>query len=120
MAFLRSRLDQAGVSTTQSIRDPDLKPHGSSARVAGLVLVRQRPSSASGVVFVTIEDETGTANLMIRPTVAGKFKKALAGAVIMVAGKVERVGEVVHVQAGQIWDISNQMRQLSGQSRDYR
>ena len=120
MAFLRPSLEKRRVATTQEVRDPARKPHGALARVAGVVLVRQRPSSASGVVFVTLEDETGSANLVIRPALATQFKKALAGSVLLASGKVERVGEVIHVLVSGLWDISAELGQLARQSRDYR
>jgi error-prone DNA polymerase len=64
MAFLRDRLNELRAVPTSDIRDARRQPHGSFARVAGVVLVRQRPSSAAGVLFITIEDETGSANIM--------------------------------------------------------
>jgi DNA polymerase III alpha subunit len=119
MAFLRPVLTSRGVITTECVRNPASR-HGGVARVAGIVLVRQRPSSASGVLFLTIEDETGAANIILRPAVVQRFKKALAGGVLLCAGKIERVGEVVHVMATDIQDISGQLRDLPTQSRNYR
>ena len=63
-----------------------------------MVLIRQRPATASGILFMTIEDETGVANLVIRPAVYEKYRRAIRHSVAVVAwGKVERVGQVVHV-----------------------
>lgn len=82
------------------LADEQLCPDKSSAVVAGLVLVRQRPGTASGVVFMTIEDETGIANLVIWPKTYEKYRAIVrhAGAIIC-SGKVQRQGEVVHLIA---------------------
>ena len=120
MAFLRPRLEQLKAVTTRQIRDPSGQRHGSFARVAGVVLVRQRPSSAKGVLFMTIEDETGTANVMIRPAVVPRLKKAMAGSILLCSGRVERSGAVVHVVVTQVQDISDEMRALSVGSRNFR
>jgi error-prone DNA polymerase len=120
MVFLRPILQERNVCTTEQIRDPRFKPYGSWATVAGLVLVRQRPSSAAGVIFVTIEDETGCANIMIRPSVLPRCKKALGGTILLFSGKVERVGQVMHVLAQAVEDISSQLQALSVQGRNYR
>jgi error-prone DNA polymerase len=120
MAFLRPILRERNVCTAEQVRDVRQKPHGSWAAVAGLVLVRQRPSSAAGVIFVTIEDETGSANIMIRPSVLPRLKKSLGGAILLFWGKVERAGQVVHVLAEAVEDISSQLEALSVQGRNYR
>lgn len=120
MAFLRPRLAQRRIVTTEQVRAPASAPHGSFARVAGVVLVRQRPSSAAGVIFLTIEDETGTANVMVRPQQAPRFKRALAGTVILCAGQVERTGTVVYVVATDIQDISQELRDLAAHARNFR
>ena len=71
---------------------------GLFVKVAGLVLVRQRPGTAGGVCFMTIEDETGFANLVIFQQLFEEFRKPiLQSRLIMVEGKLQREGEVVHV-----------------------
>ena len=81
------------------LRDPDRAPHGRRVRVAGVVLSRQRPSTAKGIVFMTIEDETGIANLIIRPEIYRRYRRvARHGVAIVARGRVERAGEVVHVR----------------------
>lgn len=73
---------------------------------AGLVLVRQRPGSAKGVLFVTIEDETGAANLILWPTVFEKFRRVvLTAGMIAVKGPVQREGEVVHLIVQRVTDL---------------
>jgi error-prone DNA polymerase len=88
--------------------------------VAGLVLVRQRPGTAKGIVFATMEDETGTANLIIRPNIYEKYRPAARGAVALLAeGRVECQGEVVHLQVSRVTDLSKSLAQLRSVSRDF-
>jgi len=91
-------------------------PHGRPVAVAGLVLVRQRPGSANGVVFVTLEDETGVANLVVLPPQFERFRKVLLGARLMLCrGRVERVDQVVHVRADHLADVSGRLRDLTAE-----
>ena len=86
--------------------------------VAGLVLVRQRPGTASGVVFVTLEDETGVANLIVWPGVFERFRRvALAAQLLLVEGRLQRQGEVVHVIAEGLTDRTDLLRRL-GEEED--
>jgi error-prone DNA polymerase len=88
--------------------------------VGGLVLVRQRPSTAKGIVFCSLEDETGTANLIIPPTVYEKYRRVAYGAVALVArGKVERQGEVVHLRVTHLESMSKSLADLGSVSRDF-
>jgi DNA-directed RNA polymerase len=85
---------------------PDVAP-GRRVTVAGLVLVRQRPGTARGVVFVTLEDETGTVNVVIWRKVFDRFRRAvIAGRMLRVTGRVERQSGVTHLVAEEIEDIS--------------
>jgi error-prone DNA polymerase len=73
---------------------------------AGLMLVRQKPGSAKGIMFITIEDETGVANLDIRPSLYERQRRIiLAAGMIGVQGRVQRGGEVVHLVANQLTDL---------------
>jgi error-prone DNA polymerase len=77
---------------------------------AGLVLVRQRPGSDKGVLFITIEDETGIANLVIWPSLFKKQRRIILSAGMMaVHGRIQREGEVAHVVAQQLTDLSSQL-----------
>src|SRR5260221_14363591 len=77
---------------------------------AGLVLVRQRPGSAKGVMFITLEDETGIANLVVWPQVFEKFRRTVMAASMMaVRGRIQREGEVVHLVAHQLADLSSEL-----------
>jgi error-prone DNA polymerase len=74
---------------------------------AGLVLVRQKPGSAKGVMFITIEDETGVANLVIWPSLYERQRRIiLAAGMIAVQGRIQREGEVVHLVANHLTDLS--------------
>lgn len=85
--------------------------------MAGLILVRQRPGSAKGVMFITLEDEAGVANLVIWKTVFEKFRRAILSASMLgVRGRVQREGEVVHIVANHLTDMSADLASLG--SRD--
>ena len=87
---------------------------GDTVKVAGLVLVRQRPGTASGIVFITIEDETGCANLVTFATVFDKYRKTiLQSRLLIVEGKLQVEGEVIHVIARHCTDGSKLLRQLT-------
>ena len=87
---------------------------GDAVTVAGLVLVRQRPGTASGIVFITIEDETGCANLVTFSTIFEKYRKTiLQSRLLIVSGKLQVEGEVIHVIAQHCTDGSKLLRQLT-------
>ena len=95
-------------------------PDGRPVRVAGIVLVRQRPGTAKGITFVTLEDETGTANLIIRPDVWQRYRAAALGATVLLAhGPLQRQGEIIHVLVDALEDLSPRLRALGPQSRDF-
>ena len=78
------------------------------AAAAGLVLVRQRPGSAKGVIFMTLEDETGTVNIVVWPNILEKYRPAVLGArLAMVRGRVQRAGEIVHLVAAHLEDLTH-------------
>jgi error-prone DNA polymerase len=90
-------------------------------RVAGLVLVRQRPSTAKGTVFITLEDETGVVNLVVWPRVWERCRKLVHQAVaLLVEGRVERAGQVIHVVADKLEDLTDSLRRVFVRSRDFR
>jgi error-prone DNA polymerase len=103
MSFHRARLGRTRVRPASDLKDPARCPNGTPVTVAGIVLVRQRPGTASGIVFMTIEDETGVANLIIRPGVYLRYRPAARHSVCVIArGVIERQGEVVHVMVSRI------------------
>ncbi|WP_212524453.1 OB-fold nucleic acid binding domain-containing protein [Actibacterium sp. MT2.3-13A] len=91
----------------------DEPPAGARVTVAGLVLVRQRPGTAKGVIFVTLEDETGVANVVVWAKVYERYRRAvIAGRLLRVTGRLQREGGVVHVVAEVIEDISQMLDDL--------
>ncbi|MBC7773201.1 MAG: error-prone DNA polymerase [Pyrinomonadaceae bacterium] len=118
--FIRSRLRAMGVIPNEALSDEKLTPHGKQVSVAGLVLVRQRPGTASGIVFMTIEDETAAANLILWSKVFEKFRRAARHSrLIICSGKIERAGQVVHVLAQSIRGIDAMTGDLAVTSRDF-
>ena len=110
IAFLRDELRASGVLTCG---DADRLKDGRHCKVAGLVLVRQRPGSAKGVMFITIEDETGVANLVIWPKLFELQRRLILSAgMIEVDGRVQREGGTVHVIAYQLTDLSAELRSV--------
>ncbi|HZT51809.1 MAG TPA: error-prone DNA polymerase [Stellaceae bacterium] len=110
MALLRARLDRAVVPAA---RLAALPPDG-RVRVAGLVLVRQRPGSAAGVIFMTLEDESGVANLVVWPPVFERFRRTVMTArLVECRGRLQREGEVIHVIAERLDDRSALLRDLA-------
>jgi len=89
-------------------------PAGVRVAVAGLVILRQRPGTARGVVFLTLEDETGVVNVIVWRTLFERFRRAvIAGRLLRVTGRVERQAGVMHVVAERIEDISEMLDRLA-------
>ncbi len=111
LALLRAELTAEGIVPA---RDLAVLPPNGRATVAGLVLVRQRPGTASGVIFMTLEDETGVANLVVWPQIFERFRRPALRAVLMVArGRLQREGEVIHLVADRLADRSDRLRALA-------
>jgi error-prone DNA polymerase len=117
VALLRPRLERMRMATAAQLKQ---MPHGRLTRATGLVIGRQRPDTASGVIFVTLEDETGMINVVVWNGVAEKQRRALLGSRLMaVHGVLEREGEVVHLIAGKLVDHSHLLGRLVARSRDF-
>jgi error-prone DNA polymerase len=117
LTLLRPRLTAAGISTAQEVAA--LKA-GARARSAGLVITRQRPSSAAGVTFVTLEDETGYLNIVVWERLAQRDRRALLGATLLeVNGIVQKESGVLHVIAERLVDHSELLGKLVTRSRDF-
>ncbi len=115
VSFLRQRLDQFGITQTGKLANGK---NGDLIKVSGLVLVRQRPGTAKGVCFMTIEDETGVANLVIFQNLFDLYRKAvLQSKLIMVEGKLQIEGAVVHVIVQSVHDFSKLLRQLTASQK---
>jgi error-prone DNA polymerase len=117
VALLRPRLSRLRMVTAAQLRE---LPHGKLTSAAGLVIGRQRPDTASGVIFVTLEDETGMVNVVVWRDVAERQRRPLLGSQLLaVHGTVERQGEVIHLVAGKLVDHSALLGRLIARSRDF-
>ncbi len=111
VSFVRSKLEALQVTPAADLA---LLENGAPVKVAGLVLVRQRPGTASGICFITIEDETGSANLVVFQKLFDKYRKEiLQSKLLMVEGKVQKEGEVIHVIVRRCHNVSGLLRKLT-------
>ena len=117
LAFLRRELAREGLVTAAELAH---LPVDRRLMIAGVVLIRQRPGSANGVVFITIEDETGIANLIVWPAILERFRRAALGATLLrCTGKLQREETVIHVVANRLDDLTprlNTLRDRTGES----
>ena len=117
LALLREQLRRQRMVTAVELRQ---LPHGRLTRVTGLVTGRQRPGTASGVTFLTLEDETGMINVIVWRDLAEKQRRELIGASLLtVYGTLEREAEVIHVIAARLRDQSKLLGGLAAKSRDF-
>jgi error-prone DNA polymerase len=117
LALLRERLTQRRIRTAEEV---SAARHGQFIRTAGIVTCRQRPATASGVIFVTLEDETGYVNLIVWNDLAGRQRRELlASRLLAVQGEVQREGRVVHVLARRLEDLSPMLGRLATTSHDF-
>jgi error-prone DNA polymerase len=118
--FARAELGKFKVVTAAALTDQRKFPHGKWVGVAGLVLVRQRPGTASGVVFITLEDETGVANLVVWSDVYERNRPVARHAVLLHAeGFVQRSEQVVHIVTHRMYDRTPLLHGLTMPSRDF-
>ena len=120
ISFLRDDLDRRGVARAGELTDEARFPNGRRASAAGLVLVRQRPGTAGGIIFLTIEDETGVANLIVWPKVFERFRSVARHATtVLVHGRIERAQGVVHLVARHFESLDSKLDHLLSRSRDF-
>jgi error-prone DNA polymerase len=117
ISFLRPLLRKWGVVPAQCLialkNDVPLK-------VGGIVLLRQRPGTANGVTFMTLEDETGTVNLIVHRRIWERYRRAARGAIALIAhGRLQTDGQVIHVLVTKLQDLSDRLRHLDQRSRDF-
>ncbi len=118
MALLR---DQSPFNRCKRHSDLDTIGNNRFIRIAGLVTGQQRPGTASGVVFLTLEDETGNSNVVVWPRIQERFRQALMSSqLLLVKGTLECRDNVTHIIAGALFDHSEQLRELHIKSRDFR
>tara|TARA_R110000868_G_scaffold171997_1_gene407766 strand:+ start:2481 stop:5708 length:3228 start_codon:yes stop_codon:yes gene_type:complete len=112
MSFLRPRLAARGLITHRTINEEI--PNHARVHLAGLVLVRQRPGTASGVIFATLEDETGVANIIIWPKVYERYRRiVLTSRLFEIRGRVQKEGIVVHIIADEVEDLTYELAMIS-------
>jgi len=110
LAFLRTDLAREGLVTAADLAH---LPVNRRLSIAGVVLIRQRPGSANDVVFITIEDETGVANLIVWPAILERFRRAALGATLLrCTGKLQREESVIHVVADRLDDLTPRLNTL--------
>jgi error-prone DNA polymerase len=113
LSFLRKQLSGMGVENAERVRST---PDGRRLTTAGLVLVRQRPGTAKGVIFMTLEDETGVVNVIVWPKVFERFRSVVMGArLVKVRGRLQNSQGIVHLVAEYIEDISPHLALLEDQ-----
>jgi error-prone DNA polymerase len=116
LAFLRGELAGEGLVTAADLAHLPIERR---LAIAGVVLIRQRPGSANGVVFITIEDETGIANLIVWPAILERFRRAALGATLLrCTGKLQREESVIHVVAEQLDDLTPRLNSLRNRTGD--
>jgi error-prone DNA polymerase len=110
LAFLRAELARDGIVTAAELAT---LPVERRVAIAGLVLIRQRPGSAKGVIFVTLEDETGIANLIVWPPILERFRRTVLGATLLYCkGRLQREEGVIHVVAEDLRDLTPRLQTL--------
>jgi error-prone DNA polymerase len=117
ISLVRSHLNLLDVLTATAL----LKAKNlGMVRVAGLVIVRQKPATAKGTIFVTMEDETGNINLVVRPRIWERYRRVARSAAAMIArGRIERTGGVIHILVSEMEDLSDCLKGLATRSRDF-
>ena len=119
MALLREQGEP--FTDCQTARDLEDLRHGRMVQVSGIVTGRHRPSSASGVIFLTLEDETNNINVVIWTRVLERFRAAIVqGRLLLIKGIVEKEASVIHVIGGHVVDLSHHLDHFALQSRDFR
>jgi error-prone DNA polymerase len=118
MKFIRPILEKMRIAKASDLA---ILPLDCRLKVAGLTLMRQRPGTASGITFVTLEDETGFANLIVRPEIWERYHAAARTATAMLAhGRLQRQEKVIHVLVTRLDDLSEMLAEIDPRSRDFR
>ena len=116
VSLLRERLNRLGVTPNIKLATAG---NGDRIKVAGLVLVRQRPGTASGVIFMTLEDDGGIANIVVWPKVFEAYRRIVLGSrMVAIEGKLQREGLVIHVVADRVTDLGPLLRTLNEDQHD--
>jgi error-prone DNA polymerase len=117
ISFLREQLDKR--RCVPHARLSTLKT-GRWTRIGGIVLLRQRPGTAKGITFATLEDETGVANIVIHPAIWQRYRDvARASKAWIVEGRLEVQGKIVHLVAARLIDLTSELGEIALKSRDF-
>ena len=117
VSFVREQLELLRIRSCEHINNEST--NGQLVKVAGLVLVRQRPGTAGGVCFITIEDETGFSNLVVFEKLFETYRKEiLQSRLLMVEGRLQREGQVVHVVVSKCFDLTKMLGKLTQREVD--
>jgi error-prone DNA polymerase len=117
LTLLRQQLSERRFLTAAALKAAG---HRALVRAAGIVVGRQRPGTATGIVFVTLEDESGLTNVVVHPQLVEKQRRELLGATLLgVFGQLQVEGEVVHLVAKRLVDLSAWLGRLETSSRDF-
>ncbi|MCV3734952.1 error-prone DNA polymerase [Rhizobium sp. TRM96647] len=117
VSFMRADFTRQGIMRNDAL---ETAPRGDRVTVAGLVLVRQQPGSAKGVIFMTIEDETGIANIIIWKKTMEKYRRVVMGArLVRVRGRLQRESDVIHVVAEHMEDWTHALGLLKSELRSF-
>jgi error-prone DNA polymerase len=118
VSFYRTQLQRWGITPANQLAE---RRHNQRIRVAGLVLLRQRPSTAKGITFVTLEDETGAMNLVLHQRVWDRhYSIARRSPAWIATGRLENRQSIIHVVVNRLEDLAVRLRQLHHRSRDFR
>jgi error-prone DNA polymerase len=116
ISFIREQLDKLHILPVSKLENAK---DGDKVKVAGLILVRQRPGTASGICFITIEDETGTANLVVFQKLFDQYRKEIIQSkLLMVEGQLQKEGEVIHVIVKRCYNFSGLLGRLTASKED--
>ncbi len=111
VSFLRGHYKQKGII---SCADLWQTKDGARVKIAGVVLIRQRPGTAKGIVFITLEDETGVANAVVWQNVMKRYRKVImTSRLLLISGRIQRAGDIIHVIANRLEDYSGDLDHLS-------
>jgi len=117
LALVRGELTKRRIRPAKEIYE---SRNNTWVNTAGLVLIRQRPGTAAGIVFITLEDETGIVNLIVKPDIYERFRPAARFAGLLQAdGYLQREGQVVHVIVKRMFDLSELLAGYQFSSRDF-
>jgi error-prone DNA polymerase len=117
VSFIRQQLNDLRVLSSADLKNAR---HGDMVKISGLILVRQRPGTASGICFITLEDETGTSNLVVFKKLFDKYRKEIIQSrLLMVEGQLQREGEVIHVIVRRCFNFNKLLNHLIPVNHDH-